>query len=77
MKYTYEKLRSAYPHAKICYCSPVQGAETVRPYSSIKAKGIVIKEICMRLSDVTFINTFLCGICGCYELKKPKRQRLD
>ena len=48
----------------------------MRPYSSIKAKGIVIKEICMRLSDVTFINTFLCGICGCYELKNQNGRDL-
>ncbi len=67
MRYVYERLREAYPNAVICYCSPIQGTETIRPYHSIRAKSIVMQEVCNRISDVHFINTFLCGICGCYE----------
>ncbi len=68
MRYTYEKLRGMYPSAKIFFCSPIQAAESVdRAYTSIRAKGRYIKAVCDRISDVTFINTFNCGICGAYE----------
>ncbi len=67
MRYVYENLRKFYPNADIFFCSPIQAAELVRPYTSIKAKGKYMKAVCDRISDVTFINTFECGICGVYE----------
>lgn len=67
MRYIYEKLRGLYPMAKIFFCSPVQADEKVRPYASIEAKGRVMKAVCDRISDVIFVNTFNCGICGIYE----------
>lgn len=68
MRYIYENLRRLYKDAKIFFCSPVQAAESVdRAYASIKAKGELIKAVCDRISDVCFINTFNCGICGIYE----------
>ena len=69
MRYAYEKLRAEYTNAVICYCSPIQAAEDSRPYEIIRAKSTVMEEICKRISDVTFIDTFLCGICGCYETR--------
>ena len=70
MRYVYENLRLNYPNAKIFFCSPIQAAESVdRAYLSIKAKGALIKAVCDRLSDVIFIDTFNCGICGFYESK--------
>ena len=67
MRYTYENLRRLYPNAKIFYCSPVQGADEVRPYTDIKIKGEIIKSVCDRISDVIFVDTFNCGICSIYE----------
>ncbi len=67
MRYSYEKLRHMYPDAVICYCSPIQGAEDIRPYSSIKLKRDYISSFCEHISDVKFIDTFECGICGAYE----------
>ena len=67
MRYTYEHLRRLYPNAKIFYCSPVQAAENIRTFASIKLKGQLIKAICDRISDVVFVDTFNCGICGIYE----------
>ena len=67
MRYTYEHLRRLYPTAKILYCSPIQSAEGVRSFASIKLKGQLIKAICDRISDVVFVDTFNCGICGIYE----------
>lgn len=69
MRYVYEKLRETYPNAVICYCSPIQGEENVRDYKTIRAKSIVMEEIVKRISDVHFINTFMCGICGIFEHK--------
>ncbi len=76
MRYTYEKLKCAYPNASIFYCSPVQGNEHIRPYQFIQRKRQLMKEICDRLSDVIFIDTFLCGICGCYEFKEESGRDL-
>lgn len=67
LRYTYEHLRRMYPNAVICYCSPIQGAEDIRPYSSIKLKRDYISAFCEHISDVKFIDTFKCGICGAYE----------
>lgn len=67
MRYTYEHLRRLYPNAKILYCSPIQYAEKERSYEYIKLKGQLIKAICDRISDVVFVDTFNCGICGIYE----------
>ena len=67
MRYAYEHLRVLYPTAVIFFCSPVQGAEEVRPYTRIEGRGRLIKAICDRISDVVFVNTFNCGICGIYE----------
>ena len=67
MRYIYEKLRGYYPKAQIFFCSPIQGYETVRPYSDILYKRNLMSAICDRISDVTFIDTFSCGICGIYE----------
>ncbi len=78
IRYFYEKMRDAYPNAKIFICSPIQGAEGVRPYASIKAKGVLLSAICDRISDVTFVNTFNCGICGIYEQwQKNGRDLID
>ena len=70
MRYTYEKLRYLYPEAAIFFCSPIQAAETRRSYKSIELKSQIIKSICDRISDVCFIDTFKCGICGIYEYKE-------
>ncbi len=67
MRVVYEELRRLYPNADIFYCTPIQGVQAIRPYETIKAKGEYMKEICSRLSDVTVIDTFHCGICGMYE----------
>ena len=56
-----------YSFSKIFFCSPIQAAECRRSYESIKAKGEIIANICDRISDVYFIDTFKCGICGIYE----------
>lgn len=37
IRYVYENLRRLYPNAQIFFCSPIQAAESVREYSSIKA----------------------------------------
>ena len=67
MRYTYESLIRMYPDALICFCSPIQGAEDTRPYSSIKLKRDYIRAFCEHISHVKFIDTFKCGICGAYE----------
>lgn len=67
MRYIYEKLKDFYPNARIYFCSPVEGCETVRPYKEILYKRNLMKAICDRIADVTFIDTFSCGICGKYE----------
>lgn len=67
MRYIYENMRRLYPSAKICFCSPIQAVEVRRSYEATKMKGETIKAVCQRISDVHFINTFLCGICGIYE----------
>ena len=67
MRYTYEHLRRLYSNAKILYCSPIQADENIRSFASIKLKGQLIKAICDRISDVVFVDTFNCGICGIYE----------
>ncbi|MBO5908495.1 MAG: SGNH/GDSL hydrolase family protein [Clostridia bacterium] len=67
MRCVYEKLRALYPSAKIFFCSPVQGNESMRSYESILYKRNLISAVCDRISDVTFVDTFNCGICGIYE----------
>ncbi|MBO4432716.1 MAG: SGNH/GDSL hydrolase family protein [Clostridia bacterium] len=67
MRYVYEKLREYYPLAMIFFCSPIQGCETVRAYREILYKRNLMSAICDRISDVEFIDTFSCGICGVYE----------
>ena len=70
MRYIYEKLRGFYPDAVIFFCSPIQSHEAVRPYASILYKRDLMAAICDRLSDVVFIDTFRCGICGIYEKER-------
>lgn len=79
IRYIYENLRRMYPCAKIFFCSPVQAADSVeRAYASIKAKGEIIKAVCDRISDVCFVDTFNCGICGIYEQRgKNGRDLID
>ncbi|MBR4761208.1 MAG: SGNH/GDSL hydrolase family protein [Clostridia bacterium] len=67
MRYIYEKLREFYPNAAIFFCAPVQASEEKRPYTSILYKRNLMAAICDRISDVTFVDTFKCGICGIYE----------
>ena len=67
MRFIYEKLRGFYPSAGIFFCSPIQANETRRPYDSILYKRNLMAAICDRISDVTFVDTFNCGICGIYE----------
>ena len=67
MRCIYEKLHMLYPNAKIFFCAPIQGEESIRPYASILYKRNLISAVCDRISDVTFIDTFNCGICGIYE----------
>lgn len=76
MRYAYEHLRVLYPTAVIFFCSPVQGAEEVRPYTRIEGRGRLIKAICDRISDVVFVNTFNCGICGIYEMRNTNGRDL-
>ncbi len=68
MRYIYENMRRLYPTSQIFFCSPIQAAECRRSYESIKKKGQIISDVCDRISDVCFIDTFKCGICGIYEL---------
>lgn len=68
MRCVYEKLHTLYPSAIIFFCSPIQGNEAIRPYNSILYKRNLISAVCDRNSDVTFIDTFNCGICGIYEM---------
>lgn len=67
MRYIYERLREFYPTAKIFFCSPIQGHEAIRPYNEILNKRNLMSAICDRISDVCFVDTFRCGICGVYE----------
>ncbi|MBR6533156.1 MAG: SGNH/GDSL hydrolase family protein [Clostridia bacterium] len=76
MRYAYEHLRRLYPNAKIFYCSPIQACEALRSYKSTKLKGEVIKAVCDRISDVMFVDTFNCGICGIYEIKEQNGRDL-
>lgn len=78
VRYTYEKLHKIYPNAKIFICTPVQGSYNGRPYNEIREMAILLKIICERISDVTFVNTFECGICNIYEsLDKDGRDLID
>ena len=78
MRIIYDKLRRFYPNAVICFCSPVQSAEEKRTYTSILYKRNLMKSICERISDVTFIDAFCCGICGAYEFdEKNGRDLID
>lgn len=78
MRVIYDTLRGLYNNAKIYFCSPIQAAEAKREYSSILYKRNLMKRICERLSDVTFIDTFNCGICGAYEFdEKCGRDLID
>ncbi len=67
MRVVYDTLRRLYPNADIFYCTPIQGVQSIRPYETIRAKGELMKAVCDRISDVTVIDTFHCGICGMYE----------
>lgn len=67
MRYIYENLDRLYPNAKICFCSPIQAVEEIRPYNSILYKRNLMASVCDIISDVEFIDTFNCGICGIYE----------
>ena len=67
MRYIYEKLHEYYKDAAIFFCSPIQASEAKRPYTDILYKRNLMAAICDRISDVTFIDTFKCGICGIYE----------
>ena len=67
MRIIYERLKEFYPNAKICFCSPIQAEGTIRPYKYTLHKRNLIKAICDRISDVIFVDTFNCGICGIYE----------
>lgn len=68
MFYCYYHLRRMYKNAKIFFCSPIQGVEPTRPYKSIKSKSKFTKAVCDFISDVVFIDTLDCGICGSFEL---------
>ena len=78
MRCIYEKLNSFYPKAKIFFCAPIQGEESIRPYDSILYKRNLLRAVCNRISDVTFVDTFNCGICGIYEKRlEPGRDLID
>ncbi len=66
MRYVVESLYALYPNAYQFICTPIQGVEQTRPFSSIKQKGDLIKYIAARLS-VRYIDTLYCGINGRYE----------
>jgi lysophospholipase L1-like esterase len=67
-----------YPNAKIFICSPIQANEHFRDYKSTERKGRMLKAICNKISDVTFVNTFECGICGIFETyQKNGRDLID
>lgn len=68
MLYCYYHLRRLYKNAKIFICSPIQGFESTRPYKSILSKSKFTKAVCDFISDVIFVDTFNCGICGSFEL---------
>lgn len=67
MRFITARLRSFYPDAVICFCSPIEGCESIRPYAEILSKRNLIKAVCERLRDVFFVDTFLCGIKGTFE----------
>lgn len=67
MRIIYERLKGFYPEAKIYFCSPIQGEEKIRGYKDMLYKRNLMKAICERISDVTFVDTLNCGICGIYE----------
>lgn len=67
VRYAYENLKKMYPNAKIFICSPIQAHERSRTYKDTERKGRMLNAICKRISDVTFVNTFECGICGIFE----------
>ncbi|MBR3960639.1 MAG: SGNH/GDSL hydrolase family protein [Clostridia bacterium] len=78
VRYAYENLRNMYPNAKIFICSPIQANEYFRDYKSTERKGRMLKAICNKISDVTFVNTFECGICGIFETyQKNGRDLID
>lgn len=66
-RYGIEKLQKLYPSAKIFVCTPIQGADATKSYSSIKTKGDYLKNLCARMS-VHCIDTMQCGICSIYEV---------
>ena len=66
MRYVIESLYELYPDAHQFVCTPIQGVEPTRPFTSIKQKGDLIKYIAARLS-VKCIDTLYCGINGRYE----------
>lgn len=76
MRYIYEALHNLYPKAKIYFCAPIQAVEQIRPYDSILYKRNLMAAICDRISDVTFIDAFNCGICGVYEKKSENGRDL-
>ena len=76
MRIIYEELRTLYKNADIFFCSPVQAAEKRRSFSSIYYKRNLMREICLRLSDVHFVDTFSCGICNIYEINEQNGRDL-
>ena len=76
MRMIYQELKALYPDVKIFFCSPIQAAQQRRKYSDILYKRNLIKEICLRLSDVYFVDTFSCGICNLFELNNENGRDL-
>lgn len=76
MRYAYDKLRGMYPDADIFICTPIQGFESTRAYDTINTNRNRIKRVCDRISDVTLIDTFSCGICGVYEAQSNQGRDL-
>jgi lysophospholipase L1-like esterase len=74
-RYCIENLQRVYPNATIFVCTPIQAVEATRSYSSIKTKGEYLKQLCARMS-VNCIDTFMCGICGMYEVKNAEGRDL-
>ncbi len=76
VRYTYESLRRIYPNAKIFICAPTQIGGDNSVYNKVRERGILLKLICERISDVTFVNTFECGICSLFETREQNGRDL-
>jgi lysophospholipase L1-like esterase len=66
IRWSVEKLQTAYPNAQIFLCTPIQSHEALRTYVSIKSKGDKIKETASRLG-IPYFDNLNCGIYGKYE----------